>query len=97
MSKNNLELLEKRLGNIRKGSYFSGFIGILSIGIGLSLILFSFEDLMQKKQIFQLDYYYVFKMFGSPFLYVIYGWIFLFLKDAFQSIEALISEISEIV
>ena len=92
-----MEILDKRLKNIRKGAYFSGIIGKLSIAIGLFLLVSSTSSLIEKRELYQIDYTYILKAFGSPILYIIYGWVFLFLKDAFESIETLISEISEIV
>ncbi|MFN8576956.1 MAG: hypothetical protein U0354_08865 [Candidatus Sericytochromatia bacterium] len=97
MSKSNMEILEKRLKNIRKGAYFSGLIGYLSILLGLFLLILSFNNLIEKRALFEIDYSYILRTFGSPFLYIIYGWVFIFLKDAFESIETIISEISEIV
>lgn len=95
---NNSDLLDKKLNSIKRGSYWFGIVGRLSILFGIlsfvsALFLFFLTTNFQGTVVNYADAYDA--MISSS--YVIFGWLFLLGRDAFESIEALIREMGEIV
>lgn len=105
MSKNNRELLEKKLKSIEKGAYYFGIIGRISIAIGVLCIFISllpiFLSLLNPTLVTKLlDVQTQVKLSGAlveSLSYVIYGFLFIVARDAFDAIKAIISELEEIV
>lgn len=96
MSKNNRELLEKKLKSIEKGAYYFGIIGRLSIFMGVLGIIISLLPIL----ISDFSSAISGKLGGAviqSISYIIYGTLFIIARDAFDAIKAIISELEEIV
>lgn len=96
MSKNNRELLEKKLKNVERGAYYFGIIGRISIFMGILGIIISFLPMV----ISGFNPIVSDKLAGTAIQsvsYVIYGGLFIIARDAFDAIKAVISELEEIV
>lgn len=96
MSKLNREVIEKNKSSIRRGVYYFGIIGRLSIFMGVIGFVLSVVPMY----ISLFNPSITDKLGGSAIQsasYLIYGFLFLIARDAFQAIDALTNEIEEIV
>jgi hypothetical protein len=99
MSKMNRESLEQKLKGIEKGSYYFGIIGRLSLAMGF-LGLLSYTVLISAEILQNPNYNLLEVLLSTPYnfvSYIIYGFVFLVARDAFDAIKILISEVNEIV
>lgn len=96
MSKLNREVIEKNKSSIRRGVYYFGIIGRISVFMGVIGFIFSIVPIF----ISLFDTSVTNKLAGSAIQsasYLIYGFLFLIARDAFQAVDALTNEIEEIV
>lgn len=94
MAKNNREIIQKNKASIKRGAYYFGIIGRLSLFFGfftfisrLFMIYYIGSDdpeYQTSKLIWDLE----------P---IIYGFLFLIARDAFLAVEAIANELEEIV
>ncbi|MEW5805969.1 MAG: hypothetical protein AB1756_01215 [Acidobacteriota bacterium] len=97
MNKTNEKRIEKRLKSIKRGAYWFGVIGRLSIFFGM--LYFIYGTLKIVTTYIPLEDW---KGQGlEPLLKsiytLIYGWLFLFARDAFEAIEQIFKEMEDIV
>ena len=95
----NTEKLQKKLTSIRRGAYWFGIVGRLSIILGVLTVVMAISAGLA------VCYNWPSITSGFPWLsslltglpYLIYGYLFLLGRDAFEAIEELIREVGEIV
>ncbi|MFN8577762.1 MAG: hypothetical protein U0354_12970 [Candidatus Sericytochromatia bacterium] len=93
MSKSNRDLLDKNRESIRRGVYYFGIIGRLSLIYGICNIISEVVILIFLSKHSEMNLGGVVDGVKS----VIYGSLFLIGRDAFNAIDTLISEMQEIV
>lgn len=104
MAKSTQAVLEKRMSNIKRGAYWFGIIGRLSMFIGFLILIFTVGALFLQGMarvnagtVSFTDGNSAIAGLGQGLGSLLYGWLFLLGRDAFQAIEALIQEMQEIV
>lgn len=93
MSKSNRDLLDKNRESIRRGVYYFGIIGRLSLVLGVFNILAEVIMIIFMPQHIEMNVPNLIDGVKS----IIYGSLFLIGRDAFNAIDALINEMQEIV
>lgn len=97
MSKINRETIEKSKNSIKRGAYYFGIIGRLSLFFGFfTLIAGGIEYLLIDHMVVTTSSLFKTISFDSV-ENIIYGFLFLMARDAFLAINALSNEVEEIV
>jgi len=100
MSSQNQEVLEKKFISIKRGVYWFGICGRLTIFFGILLIFLGLIllgiDATNSSINFTFTKEYSTLLIGSIEC-LFFGWLLLIARDAFEAIQALIQEMREIV
>jgi len=87
MSETNEKVITKRLKSVKRGAYWFGIVGRISIYFGLlGLILVLIEV------VFKAGFRPVGQLLGNSVTALIYGWLFLLGRNAFDAIAYLLEE-----
>lgn len=108
MAKATQTVLENRLGSIKRGAYWFGIIGRLSMIFGFLILVFAavsmyLESMVQVNSavggaaMHLTHSKQTMEGYGQGLEALLYGWLFLLGRDAFEAVEALIKEMQEIV
>lgn len=93
------DVLNQKLNAIHRGAYWFGIIGRLSIFVGVLSLLTSIFFLVTGAGADPQSsmYEHMISSLTGSLTPLISGWLFLLGRDAFEAIEALITEMNEIV
>ena len=100
MSLKNREIIEKNKASIKRGAYYFGIIGRLSIFFGiltLSSEIFGNTIDIIYSSISENNYELLFNIDLSSVGTIIYGFLFLMARDAFNAVDALTNEMEEMI
>ena len=100
MSLKNREIIEKNKTSIKRGAYYFGIIGRLSIFFGILTLcgeIFVHATDIISSSISNDDYKLLVDIDLSSVGTIIYGFLFLMARDAFNAVDALTNEMEEMI
>lgn len=100
MSLKNREIIEKNKASIKRGAYYFGIIGRLSIFFGILTLfgeIFVHATEIISSSISNDDYKLLVDIDLSSVGTIIYGFLFLMARDAFNAVDALTNEMEEMI